>query len=175
MRTTGWWRWMSSWNFVQSSRACFSLIVQNFEHFVPVRALKQGCLFGMRTSALTQEQSKEPAWLVSQEQSKEPAWLVSLKPGQFALCWLRFFDSCWLCCIPLWLKVASLAQRKAWGHLHLFLSGAKLARPTSFGLIAPWPRVAQVSLQIMLTHMPVGLLLRQRRIGWRAGQFVLDA
>ena len=50
MRTAGWWRWMSSWNFVQSSRACFSLIVQNFEHFVPVRALKQGCLFGMRTS-----------------------------------------------------------------------------------------------------------------------------
>ena len=28
-----------------------SLIVQNFEHFVLARALKQGCLFGMRTSA----------------------------------------------------------------------------------------------------------------------------
>ena len=76
--------------------------------------------------------------------------------------------------------MASLAQRKAWGHLHLFLSGARLARPTSFGLIAPWPRVAQLSLLIMLTHMPVCLLLRQwreRLVRWpvRAERLAGDA
>ena len=49
MRANGWWRWMISWNSVQSSRVCFTSCLK-FRTFGTASRPKPGCLFGMRTS-----------------------------------------------------------------------------------------------------------------------------
>ena len=84
MRAYGWWRWMSSWTFVQSSRACFT-DCSTFRTFRTGSRPKQGC----------------PAPLHQPPTKAMSSWACKPLAGPFGnhLTWSQvdFFCHCYLC------------------------------------------------------------------------------